>query len=366
MEGKEGERSERIASKIMRGLAIIGLVAVLTLAAWAAVQGIRMIPNAGPALGSAVSGIVSFFHPAPAEQLSFDIATRTIADGASTTIAWTYTGKTPPESYVFSYACANNVTLAIEDDNGFEPLQCGTGRTELGDSITVRVSSPSTRFADVEIKVAAKDLEDTTLVTIVNTHVGTGTNATSTASAAATNEVPPTVSQEPATPKATATVPTTPATPAVTTPAKPAATTAVTPATVTTPTAPAYIAPADLVVNIKQTGVYVNVAGRDTFFPISPIPSDKRAAVVFTVTNNGGTASGAWAFIAHLPTDGDPTYKYLSPAQDPLAPGMQAEFTLGFDDVQRTANGVITIEIVPVDKTDRPGNNVDAVTVTFK
>ena len=117
--------------------------------------------------------------------------------------------------------------------------------------------------------------------------------------------------------------------------------------------------------NIVDTGVYVDVAGHDTFFSIDPIPADKRAGVLFTVTNRGDIASGPWTFVAELPIEGAPAYEYTSPVQDPLAPDTQIEFTLGFDEVL-TGKGAITIEVVPSDVLDRPTNNVDAVSVEFE
>jgi len=128
--------------------------------------------------------------------------------------------------------------------------------------------------------------------------------------------------------------------------------------------APLAHGPADLAVAVVAVGVLAPVAGESTFFELSTIPSDHTAAVRFTVTNQGSVRSRAWAFVAELPLAYDHAYRYVSPAQDPLDPGMQVEFTMGFNDIVQNGSGTVNISIVPTDANDRADNNADAVTVS--
>jgi hypothetical protein len=136
------------------------------------------------------------------------------------------------------------------------------------------------------------------------------------------------------------------------------------PKPVVTPRAPK--TPADLSLSIVETGLLVRVSGKNTLVPTSPVPSNKTAAVTFTVTNRGDKSSGAWMFRAHLPIEGDADYRYLSPVQAPLAGGMQVEYTLGFDEVLEAKTGTIKIELIPTDTTDKHSNNTDAIRLAIK
>jgi len=340
------QKSEHFAAVILRVLAIAGLVALLAFIAWVVIQGMRLAPQAGSGLNAAVSSISSIFRSAPEESLVLELDTRTIAADRDTTIRWTYTGAAVPDSYGFSYSCNRGVVLRTITDDGMNDLACGEVFVVDGASLTVMPKSEEARFADIELTVKAGDMQDTTLVTVVNTRVSTVdmNGSTSDEDTDASEDVDTSDDEVDDTEV-------TPVTPAPTAPA---------------PTTPAYRGPADLVLNITETGVYLPVAGEDTFFPIDPIPSDKRAGIVFTVTNRGDVTSGAWAFTATVPTDGDDAYKYTSPLQTGLRSGVQVEFTLGFDDLPEDTDGVVRIELVTTDKADRTGNNSDAVSVEFE
>lgn len=336
------QKSEHFAAVILRVLAVAGLVALLAFIAWVVIQGMRLAPQAGSGLNAAVSSLQTLFRSAPEESLMLELDTRTIAADRETTVRWTYVGNDEPSSFSFSYSCNRGVALRTITDDGINELACDDVVLVDGTSLTVMPKSEEARFADIELSVRAGELNDTTLVTVVNTRVSS-IDLTDDISGTTTDEVAD--PDEPADSDTVLDVPT---------PAAP------------TPNSPTYRAPADLVLNITDTGVYLPVAGEDTFFPISPIPSDKRAGIVFTVTNRGDVASGAWAFTATVPTDGDTAYEYTSPLQTALRPGVQVEFTLGFDDLPADTDGVVRIELVTTDVGDRTANNVDAVTVEFE
>jgi hypothetical protein len=120
--------------------------------------------------------------------------------------------------------------------------------------------------------------------------------------------------------------------------------------------------PANLVLEILDTGIM----DRGDFKKTSPISYNKTAAVRFAVTNRGGAESGKWFFTARLPVQGNSSYKYVSSMQDGLPPLARMEYTLSFDDVLRSDEGVIRISLSPAEKSDRTDDNEDAVTIDIK
>jgi len=358
MNEQQMSRSEKIATQIMRILAIIGVIAVTALAAWLVIQGVRFAPHAGENLSAAVSTVRTVLRGAPSEVLTFAIDTRTLSSGAQTTVSWRYTGDKAPNSYTFSYACSGAVSISVKsEDTAWTDLPCETPFETKAGSITLIPSSPESRFADVAITVTARDLSDTTLVTIVNTDAALSPILLATTTSASEGGAA-TASTEDSTDASTA----------VTRPAVPPTQGSNTAGTVVRKpvTRPTTTGPSDLRVNIEQTGVVAKVKGEDTFFPLSPIPDDRTAAVRFTVSNLGGQPSGPWAFIANLPIEGEPSYRYVSPAQDSLAPGMELEFTLSFDEVLHKDAGTIRIEVVPTNSADPAANNVDALVIDIR
>lgn len=337
------QQSERIATKIMRTLAIIGIVSMLALVTWAVVQGVRHIPNAKENLTAAVSAITSVFKTAPDESLLFEITNRTVAVGVPSTINWSYAGNTTPLTYQLSYACGTDVKISVQRDSGWTDLACDTPIDVANNSITILPSNEKARFADVMLTVTGNDLMDTTSIAVVNTDISTNTDTTpvkDTEPKKETVNTPATTTTKTPTPK----------------PTQP----------VVRHVESIFTGPADLVLNIEKTGVLIPVAGENTFFVVSPIPTDKVAAVKFTVTNKGGITTDTWKFKAELPIEGDSNYEYTSPLQMPLASGMQIEFTLGFDELLQDDSGVIRITLIPEDKNDKTTNNTDSVVIDIK
>lgn len=338
MNEQQLQRSERIASQIMRGLAMVGAASLLALVAWLIVQGVRQLSSPG-GMGAAVGSVQSWFRSAPEASLTFELATRTLVSGEPITVAWQHTGATGNEqSYSLSHTCVTGASFEVKEGDAWKELLCNTPYTTDHHYVLVRPRNTASRFADVELSVSGAGLSDTTLVTIMQAKAAT-----------ATTTAVHTVATNPARASSTTTTTTTTAKPVVTV-KRP----------VETQT------PGDLVLNIAETGILVRSGGKDVFFPVSPIPTTKTAAVTFTVTNRGGSPSGAWAFIARLPIEGDSDYKYVSPAQSSLAPNTEVLFTLGFDEVLEAKSGTIRIEIVPASDTDNSANNEDAVKVALK
>lgn len=363
----ERAKGEKAATNIMKTLALIGLVALLALVAWLIVGVARVIPNAGNGLMGAVVSLTSRVTGSPEETVAFDLANRTFASGDTVTIGWKYEGDPENEQklYAFRYACVDSVTLEIKAGNGWTTLPCSTAYETRETSLTIVPVSKMNRYIDVEFAIAADgtELSDTALITIENTSVADSRSAMMPNGTSTDTNGPPSEGSTAQTPAPVVVAPVVkPVTKPVTTGGAPVGSSQ----TYTRPVAPVTSGPADLAVDIQATGVLTKVKGIDTFFELSPIPTDRNGAVKFTVTNKGGVASGAWGFVANLPIEGDPDYRFSSPVQASLLPGSSVEFTLGFDALLEETQGAIKIELVPGTKTDKTSNNIDAILVKIK
>ena len=340
MNEQQLQRSDRIASLIMKTLAVIGLASILALVAWFIVHGLRAAPRAGDDIGAAVTTVTSLFRNDGDAPVGFTLENYTYVSGEEAEIAWQYTGDTKEPQYTFSYECEPGVLLAVRMGSSWVNLACETPLLLRDDSLMVRPTASASRFSDVTLAIGADGASATTVVSVVNSTLENGA---------------PAPTPKPTTP--TTPTPTQPSTPVVVNPP-------VKPVVITTPVV-VRNDPADLAVSIEETGVLARVAGRDTFFPLSPIPTDREAAVRFIVSNLGDRTSGSWKFTAYLPTEDDSDYRYTSATQAGLLPGAQVEFTLGFDDLLPSSRGTIRIVLDPVDSADASGNNTDSVVIAI-
>lgn len=333
MNEEKTQRSEVIATTLLRVLAIIGFIAVLALASWALVRAIGYFPDAKNGL----TGTVSSLWSTSPESLAFSVPVRTLPVDEPARIEWAHEGAKSDTEYSFAYTCTGDVSLQIMSDSEWTSIPCDTPVLTRDNGIRILPTNENSRFSDVQLTVRTGELADSIVLSIVNTDIPL------TADADADSETPS---------QTTTTSPTT-NTPS----ARPVT---------TTKTVPQYSGLADLAVEIKQTGVLIEVEDENTFFPVSPIPADKVAGVVFTVTNKGGLTSNVWRFEAELPIEGDKTYEYTSPLQNPLSSGMQVEFTLGFDEILNDSEGTIEITLIPGTIDDAESNNKDSVVIEIK
>lgn len=130
----------------------------------------------------------------------------------------------------------------------------------------------------------------------------------------------------------------------------------------TTPVAAAPYGDPDLSVKITATG-YLTTSDTNSFVASKTIPSGKRGAVKFTVTNAGTNVSGAWDFSVKIPTS--PTYTYNSSAEQSLAPGDSVDFVLGFDRTRTGTDREITVTVDPSGdiRESNENNNTDSVSI---
>ncbi len=351
--------SERIASRLLRLLAIVGLIAVLAIVVWGIVQGVRLLPNADKNITAAVSAIKGVFKKAPEESLLFELDRRTFNVGDNVNLSWSYTGENEPENYLFSYKCDSDITLTVMLDNGWTNIACGEDVKIDNTNISIIPNNDKARFSDTEITIKGSNLKDSTTISVINKDIyGVSDKGLDKKDTADVKKEVKDVT--PVTPKNN-TVSTKSGSGSVKNNTPPAKSTNKSTAVTEIYTKK----PSDLVMNIEETGIVIDVSGENKFFPVSPIPVNKVAAVKFTVTNRGGKKSGGWVFKAELPIDGDSDYKYISPIQEGLAPGMQIEYTLAFDELLNKDKGLIKLEIVPSDNTDKTSNNKDTAILSI-
>jgi len=333
-------QNNSLVIKITSFFAVIGIITLFLLAVWAIVQGADLLFNKGESNTANVSSVTDTSN----QSVIFTLTTRMFTVGKPTVVTWMYNGiAEEPKTYSFTYSCGTNATLSVIVDNTIKDIICNVPQIIEGTQVTVLPKYTDTPLTDIELRIEARGLKDTTLITVHNESIQTQPVATTTAST---------------------TKNTTQSTPTNTSVAKQKTT----PVVQSTPTpvkriVSAYSGPADLVVEIQDTGILKKTSRKDVFVETSPIPTNKTAAVTFTVTNKGGETSGSWVFKAELPIEGDKDYAYTSPVQAPLLSGMQLQYTLSFDELLEENTGTILIKIVPSYSGDNTSNNKDSVKI---
>ncbi len=119
----------------------------------------------------------------------------------------------------------------------------------------------------------------------------------------------------------------------------------------------------DLATNIVATGYLTN--GPGSAFVASPIvPVGAVAAIQFTIANDGTNSTGAWNFIAQIPTDNG--YTYTSPTEGNMNPGDHTLYTLSFDQVPPGQNEPVRVIADPNNylQESNEANNIGIATLT--
>ncbi len=372
---EEQTEPERAAGIFLKLLAIVGLIGLLALAAWLSVQIIRYTPTAVDSL-SGVS-FSSIFSPGTRGEgeIRFALESLSYQSGRPFTLAWENGAEIVSRDYTFSYSCAPGVSFRVLRGTEVIDVACDEPFefSSMANQLVVVPTSESNRYLDTTITLARANDPDTatrTTLTVVNAQLNDSPDLLVQNGMRDVERPGPGVS-EPEDLTEEIAVPERPSTPTpdVSAPSVTAPTPAPTPTPQpTTPRQPVYVPnpaaqsnPAgrpDLAVRIVESGIVTTLGGEERFVTLSPIPSDQRAAVRFTVENLGNrTSSDAWYFVATLPIEGNTEYTYRSPRQAALGPSDRIEFTLKFDDI--TTSAAANIRIVIEGETDDrvPQNN---------
>ncbi|NBD74085.1 hypothetical protein GVX82_03520 [Patescibacteria group bacterium] len=420
--------TDRTTGAVLKLLAIIGLVAILALAAWLSVQVIRLTPSAFSMVGNV--NLSSFFLPAEedAEPVAVTLSladTEPASSSAPFDLSWDGVPEDFSGSLTLSYTCARGVALTRENGTTL-PCETPTELVRDATSITLdpTVLTDEERTTTLSVAVLTREgeevpgagdeisltfnaaessAEETTDAT--GSERGQGDDGQRDERARETVATPPgsTAGGTGDASETDATEP--PGTERSSAPAAPA------PAqresrTVFVPNPSAQENPAgapDLGIAILATGVMQRGSGSDapggggapggsdvpggggapadarvpggatgaetgeTLVPTRTIPADERVGIRFMVQNVGDKASSDdWYFTATLPLAGDEDYSYRSPRQPALSPADKMEFFLSFDDIAEDETVEIEIELAGADDDREPRNDRDTVRVTTR
>src|SRR3989338_8856306 len=97
------QKTQKMKDAAFKALAAVGLIAVLTLVAWAGVAGLKNFPNAMRGLANVFVGLQSVFVPNEQIILSTDAAQ--IVSGKRFRLSFGHRGKSTDGSYAFFYEC---------------------------------------------------------------------------------------------------------------------------------------------------------------------------------------------------------------------------------------------------------------------
>lgn len=315
--------------------AIIGVVAVLLVGMWLAVNAVTMVPRLASMLASAMVSMSSIF--VPGERIEISVSD-VIENEKPFTLSWDHINKSDKGTYAFSFVCAEDLYFTSSLSTGGEIITCNTPfqSAELKGNITL---TPHTK--------AIKDLDTTFIVAFVEAG-STTASAESRVAATVTAKSSTVTTPKPTTP-VTGVTPKPPKTPGTTT------TNTYTYTGTSTPSNP------NGVVNLRGKVIAVGVLDRTTgeFTASTSINISARVGVKFEIENIGTRTSSAWSFIAQLPTT--PFHSFQSAAQIPLAPGDKIEYTLGFDSVEGQKKVQFLLNVDPSAQTydvDRTNNLV--------
>jgi hypothetical protein len=347
--------SDSPSSPARFAIVALGVLIALVIAFFLFASLFRVLPGIGTAVANAIT---AFFEQAPEESIALEMESRTLQFAEPHTVTLRYmvnNNNTPQnidtEPFRISYTCpsTDNLTLGmdiLQDDGSWRTVLCDTEYATYDTTVTLRPSIAPKGMTTTTLSLYYRNITDSTTVFIANS-----TDTTNLHTPLDTETEPK--DEDDSSTSATEM-------PADTDTDQPSTTST---ATYSPPTrhitVSRYTGPADLALNIIETGIVIN----GTFYDVATIPSDRTAAVRFSVRNIGGLPSGEWSFVAELPTEGDATYRYQSPRQQSISEGTEGIFTLSFDDVLQKRSGTIEISLLPTNASDRTGNNTDVVTI---
>jgi len=333
---------------LIRGLAIIGFIAVLFVGLWGSVQVVKLIPRVISNL-AAVTSFRSVF--VPNEELTITIPDLLVPSNKVFELSWEHKGRIEGGTYAFRYACKEGLSFSVQDKENSEEevakkITCDTPFIFSNDInfLFLTPLSEVNRFVDVPFSITSihKNGEsvtlDDSLFTVVNesisgsslpasdvdnTDTDSGSSGDTSLVAGEKEDVvfPIFDSRSASNPNGQV----------------------------------------DLQVRITDIGT-ADAAG--IFTASSSINVYAQGVIKFSVTNIGSKTSDNWTFNAVLPTY--PMHIFHSTSQKALQPGDRIDFTLGFDQLNGTlTDGVITINVDPTgsirNEFDRD-NNIAQVT----
>lgn len=336
-------KGEQMKTTLIRGLAIVGFIAILFVGLWGSVQVVKRIPGAISNL-AAVTSFRSVF--VPNEELTITIPNLLIPSNEVFELSWEHKGKSEDGTYAFRYACKEGLSFSVSTTKGAqEEITCDTPFVFSNDvnSLSLTPFSEVNRFVDVPFSITSIHTNgepitlDDSFFTIVNESIsGSSLSSRDTGSDAGSDTGTPLTPGE----KTSQVFPISDS------------------RSVSNPNGQV-----DLSVRIIDTGI---IDTKDLFIPSKEIGATQNGAIKFSVTNIGSKTSDNWTFNVVLPTY--PMHIFHSTGQKALQPGDRIDFTLGFDQLNaRLSEGVITVNVDPAGSIRNEFNRDNNIAqITFK
>lgn len=329
-----------------RGLAVVGLIAVIIAGLWGSILLARAVPGAFSSLTATVVSMTSIFVSA-GENISLSPSSETTSSGESFILSWEHAKKSGAGSYAFRFACTPGVSFTSPAKNGaVETVPCDTPFAFLNANNAMVLTAYAKESKPVESSVAIEFTPDGASAPSVS-----GSFVLTIENGAGSEEKKAVAPAETITDRRIAGTETT---------------VVEISSTAQSPKSDPNGA-ADLVIRMIEVGETDTATG---VFTANPAPSrstaNRRIAVRFSVENTGTKTSDEWAFIANLPTT--PPRTYTSPIQQTLGPGDYIKFTLSFDSFVDGTEGVFMVIVDPeshAEDANRDNNRLEeTITVT--
>lgn len=303
-------------------LFVVGIIIILIILATLI---IRFVPRVFSGLANIGSSIENVFGK---NEISVTASDVSLTNGERFVVSWD-SNITKTGLYSISHSCVDKVTVDIETINGTRRMICGDTFTlgpNAGSVTLIANLNKENAFADIPVAITFADengkviASNNVVVTIQNgdPNAGTGISA---------QPIEPVEEEE--------------ETPSNTTPRS------TTPRTTSQPRSVSYTpvvsGPADLAIS--------NIA----------VLGNNRVA--FTVTNNGGRATGSWLFNYSTPTS--PKQTITSPLQPTLGPNQSILYTVTFA-AKSNGNQTVVVQLDPNNNVSESSetNNVGTITMT--
>lgn len=332
-------------NSIVKNIIIVVLALVIITAGGSIYLNRSELPQVWKNVSLAAVSISSLFFPS--ESLSVTISNDVVESGKTFTVTYEHKGASTNGNHFFQYKCDDGLFLKlISDNNGIEtPVFCDTpadigklakGTLNILPVLTNSDSANSTleifyqRSGDEEERTPSSAVDIKIVKTLADSDIANKSQQINTV--APLTAGPKTEQLYKIGDKIAS-------------------------STTATPTSPKLISNPNGYVDLSTKIIEIGAVDKTTnqFIATSTLRSGDRIAVRFYVKNIGTKTSKDWNFSASLPTL--PWYIFQSDTVQPLAPGDRIEFTLGFDNIEKSDGNLVVIN---ADPNNQLGDNLRA------
>lgn len=355
--------SEEKKTPIIKALAVAGLLCLIVVLAWLAIQIVGIFPQA---LNSFASTAQSVYNYNPTKPVTLEISSSQtlINSGEQVTLTWNKIDLAG--NYTFSFTCQEGVSLDVSSsETSFKDLACGQPYTiDAKNSLTLEAHGDKNRFSEVAYAISFFRPNSETAAAVHNgsftiINAALQTTATSTpdneGTATSTDQSVVVATTTPSTKPEPEPVPEVVVTP---TPVKPVAT-----PVVVAPQKPVYtygipVSQPNGFIDLAVT--YIGIGPKENLVqtPYGFLTANQPSVIKFSVLNLGTKTSNDWSFTIDLPGEGT----YRSGPQLPLKPNERALLTVAFNAAATTGIKPFTITAT-TDKDYSTVNNAATATV---